>query len=228
MLLAPAVRVSGSIVSDPPVPISDIEYVFFIDAEVSGTEGPLGRARIDDGKFGTDLPPGQYRVRLPEFGEGYVPDQLRNLMPNLASQGPGWRITSAMFGNIEALDFPIEIGPGEIPHGRVTVTQKPATTLSGRIVGSRDASTNYHVVAFASDERYWTLHGRRNVAVEADPRGRFIIRNLPAGHYRLAVVPDFDSLAGVFPAFIRQILPTATAEVVVRDGESTTQDVRVK
>jgi hypothetical protein len=83
------------------------------------------------------------------------------------------------------------------------------------------------VVAFAADERYW-IASRRNVAVEADARGRFTIKNLPAGSYRLAVVAEFDSLAGVYPAFIRQILPTATADVILRDSESVSQDVRVR
>jgi hypothetical protein len=113
------------------------------------------------------------------------------------------------------------------PVGRATLT-KSTTEIAGRVIGSLDPATNYFVIAFAADERYWTAQSRRNVAVEADPQGRFAFQNLPAGRYRLAVVEDFDRLEGVHPALIRRLAASQTADASLAAGGRIVLDVRVR
>jgi hypothetical protein len=196
-------------------------------------------ATLEDGKFVVKtLTPGKYLVSLqpgtPDFSRmlsQMSPEALAELkaMPEFpgAPDLSGWRLASVMFGDIDAVDLPIDVKPGEDLPGRARLT-KSTTEISGRLTGSFDAALNYFVIAFAADERYWLPGNRRNAAVEIDPQGRFTFPNLPAGRYRLAVVEDFDALAGLPAVLLRQLAGMPTVDVTLTDGAKVVQDVRIK
>lgn len=206
----PAVSVSATIEADMgqlPQRESMLSLLFRQDEASAGFDREASPGQVQNGQFATRLKPGRYILDVAGLS--------------------GWRPKSAMFGSIDALDFPVEVKTGEDLVGRVILTAS-TTEISGSLEGTLDPATNYSVIAFAADERYWRPEGRRNVAAEVDSKRHFSIKDLPAGRYRLAVVEDFDSLAGVYPELLRRIAPTATTDVTLRDGDALVQNVRIK
>jgi hypothetical protein len=122
------------------------------DGATTEFDGRNVRVQFEDGRFtAPGLIPGRYR---PVLGES--PARLA--------------VASVMVGNVDVLDFPLEIKPGDTPVGRVVLTRS-TTEISGRLIGTIDPATSYSVIAFAADERYWLPDSRRNVGVETDPAG---------------------------------------------------------
>ena len=191
----------------------------------SDIAGLILTRRSDSGEF--DPHRGQYGAELKEgrfVARGLLPGNYRvSIEPTV----PGWRLASVMYQGRDALDFSLDVEPGDNPPARAILTRS-TTEISGRIAGALEPATSYFVVAFAGDERYWIPESRRNVAVEADPQGRFTFQNLPAGRYRLAVLQDFDSLSGVYPALLRQLAANPAVEVSLADGGKIVQDLLIK
>ena len=207
LTLEPAIAVTGTVETEAGQS-PDMAVTFRAQTTSAAQFGREGSpVRVQNGQFTARLEPGRYLLDV--------------------DAPAGWRAASAMFGNVDALDFPLDVKSGATLAGHVTLTRS-TTQISGTLSGTLNPATNYSVIAFASDERYWVLDSRRNVAVEADAKGHFSFKNLPAGQYRLTVVEDFDSIAGVYPALLRQIAPTATATVDLRDGDALTTTVRIK
>ena len=84
----------------------------------------------------------------------------------------------------------------------------------------------FTVVAFPVDPRYWAPSSRRIQAARPATDGRFTLRNLPAGEYRLAVVADVDTGEWFDPAFLRTLTTNAIA-VTLTDGERKEQALRI-
>lgn len=176
-------------------------------AELAGLQSaPVG----DNGRFtATDLVPGRYRV---------IPTPIPD----------GWTLVSAVFGDRDALDFPLEIKPGETtPPGVLTLSPRQ-TELSGTLFDRGGSPTSScTVVVFAADTRYWTPDSRRIQAVRPPASGRFSFKNLPPGTYRLAAAIDVEYREWLDPAFLRE-LAGSSMPVTLGDGEKKTQDIRVK
>ena len=85
--------------------------------------------------------------------------------------------------------------------------------------------TDYTLVVFPADTRYWLPQARRIQATRPATDGRFLFTNLPAGDYRLVAVVDPEPGQWFDPAFLRQLLPGSMA-VTLAKGEKRTQDMR--
>jgi hypothetical protein len=156
-----------------------------------------------------DLVPGRYHVTVTPMPQG-------------------WRLMSAMFGGRDALDFPLEIKPGEVaPPGVLTLSPRQ-TELSGTLFDRAGASAaGYTVVVFPADTTYWTPDSRRIQAMRPQASGRFSFKNLPPGNYRLAAAADVESGQWFDPAFLRELAATAIP-LTISDGESKAQDLRIR
>ena len=213
LILERGIPVSGVVVGDHRALSENTINVVFTPAgesrffsELAGRSyKPVGLG----GRFATSsLAPGQYDIAL---------------MPEI----PGWRLASAVFGGRDALDFLLDIRPGESPTGVLTLGLE--TELSGTLVDESGSPADaYTIVVFATDEQYWLPGNRRNQAVIPDAQGRFTFLNLPPGTYRLAVVEDFDAIAGIDATLLRQLTASATVLVTLADGERKVQDLRVQ
>jgi hypothetical protein len=85
----------------------------------------------------------------------------------------------------------------------------------------------YSVIAFSTDPVWWRERSRRvRMPVRPATDGRFTISGLPSGEYYLAVLTDFPPNEWSAPGFLETIVPGAI-RVTIRDGETTTQDVRL-
>jgi len=159
---------------------------------------------------------------------------VRGVAPGLyrvvaaAGVPPGYTIKSSVFGGRDSLDFPIEVKPGEDQAGGLVTFNTRAAEVSGTLQDSNGvAAPGYTVVVFAADARYWTPQSRRVQATRPATDGRFGLRGLPAGDYRIAAVTEVEDGQWFDPAFLRQIVGTSVA-FTLGDGERRTQDLRIR
>jgi hypothetical protein len=63
--------------------------------------------------------------------------------------------------------------------------------LSGSLTDAAgQPATNYFLVVFPADRKYWANASRRIVNARPDVRGQFVFRGLPPGDYRIAATTD--------------------------------------
>lgn len=217
LTLAPGMSVTGSVAfRGATQPAPDLTRVRLNFIPIGSTAGAAemelgsGSARVDEqGRFTVvGLMPGRYRVTA-------------------SGASGGWLLSSVEAQGREALDFPLEIQPGQDVTGVVATFTDRATTLGGTLQDSTGKPTaDYTVVVFAEDNRYWTPMSRRIQAARPGTDGKFTFRNLPAGDYRLAAVVDPEPGQWFDPEFLRQ-LTAASTTVTLGEGASHTQDFRV-
>jgi hypothetical protein len=155
---------------------------------------------------------------------GAVPGKYR---VSVAGPPAAWTLKSAVFNGREALDFFVEVKPGEDQGGVITLTTHPGT-LSGMLQDSSGQPTAaYTIIVFPSDERLWAAPARRILATRPATDGRYSFSSLPAGEYRLVAVTDVEPGQWYDPAFLRELSGLALP-ITVGDGERRVQDLRVK
>jgi hypothetical protein len=167
-------------------------------------------ARVDaSGRFtAPSVVPGRYRINV--------------------GGAQGWYLESATVGGQDALDFPFEVRPNQAVGGiSVTFTDKQ-TEFTGMIVDERNQpAVEYTLVVFPADNKYWTgTASRRFQTVRPSTDGRFTIRGLPPGDYRIGTVIDLEPGAGSDPAFLQQLESTAL-RFTLQPGEKKQQDIRM-
>jgi len=155
---------------------------------------------------------------------GAVPGKYR-----VSVGGPpaAWTLKSAVFNGREALDFFVEVKPGEDQTGVITLTTHPARCRGMLQDSSGQPTAAYTIIVFPSDERLWAAPARRILATRPATDGRYSFSSLPAGEYRLVAVTDVEPGQWYDPAFLRELSGLALP-ITVGDGERRVQDLRVK
>jgi hypothetical protein len=217
LTLQPAMAISGRLVFDgtsiPPPP--DLARVIVLLRAMPGTFSPHSVSSTDkSGAFtivGTT--PGRYRVLA--------------TAPSTAPAGqPAWSVRSVVSGGQDVTDLPIDIAPGAGVSMTVTFTDR-VSELSGTVsMPSGQPATDYFVIALPADQQYWAPQTRRIVSARPDANGRYIIRGLPAGDYRLAATTDLvpGDLSDVNAL---TLLAAQSAPVRLGLGEKKTVDLQV-
>ncbi|MCR4376009.1 MAG: carboxypeptidase regulatory-like domain-containing protein [Acidobacteria bacterium] len=155
----------------------------------------------------TGVTPGQYRIR--------------------ASGAPGWTLKTAIADGRDALDYWVEVKPGENVANVSVGFGDTSTDLKGRLQSAFGQPTaDYTVIIFPADPRYWVPLARRMRSTRPSTDGAFAFNGLPAGEYRLAAVTDVDAGAWYDPALLQELLP-ASVSVRLIDGQPVVQDLRV-
>lgn len=219
LTLQPGLSVSGQFVFDgksPPPSFSRMSVALMPVPVPGGLAIEPESAKVAaDGKFTIDgLVPGAYR--------------LWSMLPEADSrQGTGWVLRSAIAGNQDVADLPLDLRAGVDP-GRIvaTFTDRP-TELSGRLqdASGRPAS-EYFIIVFSPDERMWTRPSRRVMQTRPATDGQFVLRGLPPGEYLLAAVTDIDPEERYDAALLRQLIPGA-ARLTLAEGDKKVQDIRI-
>jgi hypothetical protein len=139
----------------------------------------------------------------------------------------GWWLRSAMLGNRELADLPLEVsGDGDLS-GLVVLFSNRQTELTGMLqTPAGTPAVDYYVVVFPADRTLWRPQGRRLVSTRPASDGRFIVRDLPAGDYRIAALTDFDPDDWQTAEFLDQLVPASVA-VSLGEGERKVQDLRI-
>jgi hypothetical protein len=215
LTLQRGMTISGQVVvPDSPVPV-DMRRVSFTVSNANPTVGveapaPLPAAVDAQGRFIIKgVIPGTYRI-VPSSG--------------LA----GLTVKSSVFEGRDTLDFPLVVKPGDDVAGGVVTFTARAGEVSGRLQESTGAATSdFTIVIFPSEQRFWMPGARRIQATRPATDGRFSFRSLPAGDYRLVAVTDIETGQWFDPAFLRPLLG-ASIGITLAEGEQKIQDIRIK
>ena len=144
-----------------------------------------------------------------------------------AGGAPGWFMESANVAGVDVLDFPFEVKANQHVTGvTITLTDRQ-TELTGVIVDNRNQPVvDYTLLIFPSDQKYWSGPSRRIQTTRPGTDGRYTIRNLPPGDYRIATLLDIEPGAVQDAAFLQQV-ESATMRITLAPGEKKTQDIRL-
>src|SRR6185295_890538 len=130
---------------------------------------PFGGPKYDlkaDGHFAmAGIPAGKYRL-------------LINCRPPA-----GWMLRSAMVNGVDAIDVPFEIQSNQAIENVVItlIESKSAAEVSGRFLDAAGKPTSdYVLIVFSADRRFWTPQSRRTQVVRPDANGSFVARDLPS------------------------------------------------
>lgn len=209
--LQQGISVSGQVAFDgaatPPADITRLR-VTMTPAEPTPLAEPSSAFVDAGGRFTlASVPPGRYRLN--------------------ASGAPGWFLESSAIGGQEALDVPFEVkGNQNLAGAAITFTDRQ-TEVTGMLTDDRNQpAVAYTLVVFPSDSRYWSGGSRRMQNVRPSTDGRFALRGLPPGDYRIVPVVDLEPGATSDPAYL-QLLEATALRFSLQPGEKKVQDVRV-
>jgi hypothetical protein len=203
--------VSGQVTFDgPTAPPADLTRIRVSMTPFEPTPfGGAASARVDaSGRFTiASVAPGRYRLT--------------------ASGMSGWVAESALIGGQDALDFPIEVkGTQNLSGATITFTDRQSE-VSGVVTGDRNQpAPEYTLIVFPVDSRYWVAPSRRIQTVRPSTDGRYTVRNLPPGEYRIAPLFDLEPGSVSDPAFLQQLEATSL-RFTLQAGEKKTQDMKV-
>lgn len=138
-----------------------------------------------------------------------------------------WALESARVNGVEALDFPFEVAPNQSVGGVMLTFADRTQQVSGMLQDSSGRPTaDYTIIVYPTDSRYWLPQSRRIASARPDTDGRYTIRNLPPGEYRLTAITDAEPGEWYDPAFLSQLGP-ASIPFTLTAGQSFVQDVRL-
>jgi hypothetical protein len=127
----------------------------------------------------------------------------------------------------DALDFPLEIAPNQDVNGVTLSFTDKSQQLAGTIQDTSGKPTSdYTIIVFPSDKRYWVPQSRRIASTRPSTDGKFTFGSLPAGDYRLTAVTDVETGEWYDPDFLSQ-LQSVSISVNIAEGDKKTQDIRV-
>jgi hypothetical protein len=140
----------------------------------------------------------------------------------------GWALKSMVANTRDLLDAPFELSPGEILSDVVvTFTDRPAE-LTGALQNSSGTPTSdYFIVVFSTDPKFWFPNSRRIVSVRPNSAGSYSIRNLPPGEYLLSALTDVETGEWFDPDFLRALAAASPIKITIGDGEQKRQDLRI-
>lgn len=231
--LQQGMTVTGRVVFDgtsllPPTDLTRVRVTLTAVGSQDAEFGNIPPATVDaSGRFTiTGVAPGKYSLRGnapagtggPGVGQGGA----------LTAGGSGnWQLRSSLAGGRETLDFPLEIGPNMNVSDAVITFADRTTELSGLLQDAQGVATSdYSIIIFPTDQRYWVPQARRIQSVRPGTDGRYTVRNLPPGDYAIAAVTDVEPGEWFDPAFLQELL-AASMRITLNDGDRKTQDIRL-
>jgi hypothetical protein len=136
----------------------------------------------------------------------------------------GWFLKAVRLDGRDVTDTLLDFETYQGKPVEVLVTQA-ATEISGSVAdASGRAVTNYVAIAFAEDSQRWTPLSRHIASVRSDQQGRFSVRGLPPGRYRVAAVDYLPSGLERDPKILERLRGSALAVTL---SEGAAQNVTV-
>jgi protocatechuate 3,4-dioxygenase beta subunit len=140
----------------------------------------------------------------------------------------GWSIKSSIVEGRDSLDFPFDVDGQDIANAIVTMAPPPTPAeLSGFITDQRSQPvTDYTIVVFSADQRFWTPGSRRILTARPATDGKYMLRGLQPGDYQIAALSDLEPGTQYDPELLKSML-VASARVTIGEGAKVTQDLRI-
>jgi hypothetical protein len=158
---------------------------------------------------------------------------VQNVLPGLfqfrvLGLPDGWAIESAMFDGRDVADLNLAIdGSRNITGVELKLTSRRAEVGGALTNASGAPVSDYHVILFPSERRFWVPQSRRIQVAQPGPDGRYSFRTLPPGDYRIAALADIEPGRQFDPDWLSQIFGAAIA-LQLSDGEKRNQDIRIR
>ena len=122
--------------------------------------------------------------------------------------GRWWLKSIALHGK-EVLDAELELRESA-DDGVLTLSDR-ASELSGVVrQGEGAPAAEGFVVVFSSDPRFWFHNSRRVAGMRLSTEGKYVVRNLPAGEYLVAIASDIDVNEWFDPDVLKSLQREAT------------------
>lgn len=163
-----------------------------------------------DGSFKINgIAPGRYTLRL-------------NNAPT------GWSMRSSVVAGRDSLDFPFDVDTEDVTGAVVTMMPpRPPLELSGVITDAQSRPvSDYTIVVFSADQRYWTPNSRRIFTQRPGTDGKYILRGMMPGDYFIAALSDVEPGSQYDPELLKTLI-VASTRVSLGEGAKVTQDLRV-
>jgi protocatechuate 3,4-dioxygenase beta subunit len=245
--LAPGMTITGRVAFDgstpPPTDLTRVRVALVPRGQQMADVGGIPPAQVDaTGRFTMHgVVPGTYSIQANAAGggggqRGGGPGGVafggaggRGGAATAGAAGPTgqWVVKSAVAAGRDALDFPLEIAPNQDISGITVTFTDQQQELSGSLQDAMGRPTaDYTIIVFPTDNRYWVPQSRRIQSARPDTAGKFTVRGLPPGEYRLTAVTDVETGEWYDPAFLTQ-LQSASIPITLTPGEKKVQDLKV-
>jgi 5-hydroxyisourate hydrolase-like protein (transthyretin family) len=177
---------------------------------------------------------GMMLVGLKDNTEGSVDAQgrftLTNVVPGKyrldAQIGANWTLKSAVINGRDTLDFPADVGPNDKAGDAVLTFTDQTQEVTGTLQDAAGRpAPDFTIVVFPADKAFWSAT-RRIRTSRPGTDGRFVVRGLPAGEYRIAALVDLAPGEANDPAVLADLVP-ASVTFSLREGERKVQDLRM-
>ncbi|HYT67695.1 MAG TPA: carboxypeptidase-like regulatory domain-containing protein [Vicinamibacterales bacterium] len=162
----------------------------------------------------------------PPVHDGAIPGayRVRGNIQGVRAPIGGWWLKSLVVGGRDILDAPLDLR-ASADDGVATFSDR-ASELSGAVTTAQSSpSPDAYVVAFSTDRSTWFMNSRRVAGVRVDRDGRYTIRNLPPGEYRVAATTDIDQGEWFDPAVLDRLLAVGVP-VTVAGAEKITVNIQ--
>jgi hypothetical protein len=135
-------------------------------------------------------------------------------------------LKSAVINGKDSLDFPLDIGPNDRALEALVTFTNQTQDVSGTLqdAAGRPAS-DFTVVVFPAEKALW-LATRRIRTIRPGTDGKFTVKGLPAGEYRIAALADIAPGEANDPSFLEQVVP-ASIPFTLAAGQNKVQDIRI-
>jgi hypothetical protein len=141
----------------------------------------------------------------------------------------GFALKSIVRDGRDLLDSPFELAPGDILTDVViTFTARPAELTGALLDPAGTPVTDYFIIVFSTDSRFWFPSSRRIVAVRPNSAGVYSIRNPPPGEYFLSAVTDVEVGEWFDSGFLNALMASSPLKITISEGEVKRQDLRIK
>jgi hypothetical protein len=139
----------------------------------------------------------------------------------------GWTIASAVFGGQDTADHHLTIEPdGKYIDGVIKLTNRTGQVSGALTTVTGDPAATHTVILFPADRTMWLPESRRIHVVQPGKDGRYQIKGLPPGDYRLVALPGPEPGRETDPAWLTELLGLSDL-ITISEGGSATKNITV-
>jgi hypothetical protein len=158
---------------------------------------------------------------------GLHPDTYEVAVTVPSALSAQWAVRAVAAGGLDLRDRPLTFDSGSVGGVTIQLTERRTEVVGTFSAADGTPATDYFVVLFPEAQVLWHAHSPRVRVVRPAADGSFSARDLPAGAYRMAAVTDVEDDEWRQASFLESLVGISLS-VVVEDGQTTRQDIRMR